>query len=127
MEGLVRCHCVSFLVYYIWNFPTSLCSSVPSFWCSSMAGIQTPWGQSGLEGRCWAGFSIAPLEAVAWCLEQLCRTVNCFISLESAQMCEFSPQGIHLAENSGYCHVIAHQRLKHGPRFRKWKYYCRRI
>lgn len=38
---------------------------------------------SGLEGQCWAGFSIALPEAAVWCLQQLCRTVNCFISLES--------------------------------------------
>lgn len=33
----------------------------------------------------------------------------------------------HLAGKSGYCPGIAHQRLKHGPRFRKWKYCCRWI
>lgn len=46
---------------------------------------------------------------------------------QEAQICEFSPQGIHLVENSRYCHWIAHQRLKHGPRFRKWKCDCRQI
>lgn len=88
-------------------------------------------------GSAWAGrlmldwFSHCSSSSCVWCLEQLCRTANCFISLESQmQWIRGStkvwalPSG-YSAENSRYCHWIAQQRLKHGPGFRKWRYDCR--
>lgn len=133
MEGLVHCHCIRFSMCYILNCPPLVFGHqrVLHFDALLWQGSATQWCQSELEGLCWDHFSTASPEAAAFCLKQLSRMVNCFISLESqVQWIRESTIGAssqtasvfsttelkYLPENSRYSNGITNQGFSAWPK-----------